>query len=349
MISNPVISVIIPTFNRAHYIKSSIDSVLAQEISGVEIIVVDDGSTDGTESILRDYVQKGFVTYYRQKNQGPSSARNTGIERSNGEYICFLDSDDILLADSIRVRLSIHQKHTNLGLVCTDFKKIQIRDERYVYSDNILFDEDFINLKVSDYIKSIDRDVIFFSSKIQYDLLVLRQLVSIGTVMIPRSVFDDIGYFDENLLIAEDIDLWFSILRKYDFAFVSVCTAAYLSHDDNITKNIPLYNDSTINVLQKHLKQCHGIPLPTKKAIVSRIADYYCATGYFYYSKRLYACSRKYFVLALYNNPFLLVHYKYAIIAFFPAPAIDAIRGLKLKISDLLKTLKGWILPEKNC
>jgi glycosyltransferase involved in cell wall biosynthesis len=93
----PTVSVIIPTYNRANYICEAIDSILAQTYADYEIIVVDDGSTDGTRQALQRWIDDGTICYYYQENRGESAARNHGIRKARGQYIAFLDSDDLFL------------------------------------------------------------------------------------------------------------------------------------------------------------------------------------------------------------------------------------------------------------
>ncbi len=100
----PRVSVIIPTFNREHYIVKAIDTVLRQHYQDFEIIVVDDGSTDNTRTVLERYGSR--ITYVYQENAGVSAARNAGIMRASGEWICFLDSDDEWLPDYLAVQIS---------------------------------------------------------------------------------------------------------------------------------------------------------------------------------------------------------------------------------------------------
>src|SRR5690606_22538956 len=111
MPSFPIVSIIIPTFNAAEFIKKAIDSALYQSDCSLDIIVVDDGSTDKTEDILSNYCKKGFITYHKQKNKGPAAARNLGIKTAKGEYICFLDADDTLKKNSIQERLAVFKKY----------------------------------------------------------------------------------------------------------------------------------------------------------------------------------------------------------------------------------------------
>lgn len=344
----PEVSVIIPSYNRARYIRTAVDSALAQEGAAVEIIVVDDGSTDETPQVLQDYVRAGRIRYFRQDNRGPSAARNLGIRNARGQYVCFLDSDDMLLPDGIRARLSVLRSHPDIGLLCTDFKKTTTNGMQAIYSDNILYDGKFILTRANDYIERVEGQVVFFAAAIRSDLLLLRNLVSIGTVMVPKAVLDEVGCFNEDLRIAEDIDLWFRIVRRYAPVFVTVCSAAYLSHEANITSNIPLYYDSTNRVLRRHLKNSNDMPPSMRKAVISKTADYAFVIGYHYLHKRAYAQARHYFFDALRHNPFDIRHWQYAAVSLLPGPFVAIIRRGKQKCASIYRSLREWLRSKTN-
>lgn len=116
------VSVVIPVFNGERFIKDAIDSVLNQTYEGFEIIVVDDGSTDRTGEILRAMGKK--ITYKYQSNTGPIAARNVGIESSSGEYIAFLDHDDLWYPDKLERQVAILDGHSTIGLVCSEVDNI---------------------------------------------------------------------------------------------------------------------------------------------------------------------------------------------------------------------------------
>ena len=118
-----LVSVIIPTYNRATLVPQTIDSVLAQTYPAVEVIVVDDGSTDGTAEMM-DSRYRGRVTYLPQANQGESVARNHGIRVSRGEYLTFLDDDDLMYPDKIAQQVNYFQTHPDVGLVHCRFEHI---------------------------------------------------------------------------------------------------------------------------------------------------------------------------------------------------------------------------------
>ena len=116
---SPLISVVIPSYNHGHFIGDAIESVFAQTYSHHEIIVVDDGSTDRTSEVVAQYPE---VSYVRQRNQGPSAARNCGIQKSRGDYVVFLDADDRLLPQHFEISLDAFRSHPDIGWVCGNFR-----------------------------------------------------------------------------------------------------------------------------------------------------------------------------------------------------------------------------------
>ena len=323
---NVEVSVIIPTYNRSRTIRAAVDSVLAQAGLRLEIIVVDDGSSDGTYEIVRDYVEKGFITYFKQENKGPAAARNSGIKNSNGEFVCFLDADDTLQMNSIQARLSACKSYPGLGLLFTDYTMVQLENGKsIVQSEKELEHIEFLTKIAQGHIKSVDEDVYLFNNSIFYEL-VLRCFIWTGTVMIPTHVFADIGYFDEELRIAEDHDLWLRIARKYEIGFLDECTAEYVLHDGGITKNIPLYYDSSIKVRSRYL--C-DIPQSYQKKLKNKLASFSFVKGYFYYENKLYYEANRSFRQASSQNIYGFRYHLYQALTMLPKGVIDELRRLK--------------------
>ena len=186
---NPLVSVIIPTFNRGWILKEAIDSVLAQDFTDFELIVVDDGSTDDTDQILDDYGQDLMVI--RQTNQGVSSARNRGIDAAAGRLIAFLDSDDLWLPRKLSTQVAFFD--ANPQAVINQTEEIWIRN----------------GVRVNPKIRHHK-----FSGMIFERSLALC-LVSPSAVMMKRFLFDEVGLFDEDLPACEDYDLWLRISWRY--------------------------------------------------------------------------------------------------------------------------------------
>lgn len=185
----PRVSVIIPTFNRAHMLGEAIDSVLTQDISDMELFVVDDGSTDDTGKILAGYDAR--LTVLRQVRRGVSAARNLGIENSRADLIAFLDSDDIWLPGKLSRQLQFFRENRD-ALICQT-EEVWIRNGVRVNPKNRH--------------RKPSGDIFFPSLELC--------LVSPSAVMMRRKLFREIGRFDETLPACEDYDLWLRIASRY--------------------------------------------------------------------------------------------------------------------------------------
>lgn len=193
---NPLISVVIPTYNRKNIVLEAIQSVLQQEPKNYEVIVVDDGSTDKTAEYIKSL--KLPVRIINKENGGVASARNAGIKNARGRYIALLDSDDIWLPGILKAQLAYLKFHPNIPLVYTD-QYIQVRGRRrkktrfgYQQPRNMFNLPGFI-----------DKVPIHSSS-----------------VMVRKSIFEKMGSFNENLKIHEDTEMWNRISERYKLGFI---------------------------------------------------------------------------------------------------------------------------------
>lgn len=183
-------SVVIPTFNRAHIVTRAIDSVLAQTYRPCEILVVDDGSTDNTADVLQSYADR--IVYIRQKNSGPAAARNRGIRESKGEFVAFLDSDDVWLETKIERQVTLLQRageHVPCCL-CNSILEMPICQGRTSF--------DMARLSLTK-----PEGLCLNPAAI----LATRFILFVQSVMVRRSFLLDCGGFDEHLWLMEDHDL----------------------------------------------------------------------------------------------------------------------------------------------
>ena len=120
----PLVSVVIPVFNGAQFVAKAVASVRAQTVNDVEIIVVDDGSVDGTQAVLQGLQQTMGITWVEQDHGGPARSRNRGIEASQGEFIALLDCDDVWLADKLEAQLAVMDRRPEVGVVHTDYESV---------------------------------------------------------------------------------------------------------------------------------------------------------------------------------------------------------------------------------
>jgi len=181
----PLVSVIIPSFNRAWTLKDAVDSVLLQDYSNIEIIVIDDGSTDNTPELLKEYQNKIIVL--RQENSGVSAARNFGIKKSRGEFIALLDSDDAWEQKKISCQVDFFMQNPD-AMICQT-EEIWIRNGK----------------RVNPKIKHKKPSGMIFEPSLNLCL------VSPSAVMMKRELFDLKGYFNEEFIVCEDYDLWLRI------------------------------------------------------------------------------------------------------------------------------------------
>lgn len=207
----PLVSVIIPTYNRGWIVKEAVDSVLDQDFSNYELIVVDDGSDDNTPEILAAYGK--VITVLHQPNRGVSAARNRGIAEAAGELIAFLDSDDLWLPGKLKTQVKFFEENTDAMINQT--QEIWIRNGMRV------------NPKKRHH---------KFAGMIFERSLALC-LVSPSAVMIRKRLFDTVGVFDERLPACEDYDLWLRVSCRYPVHLIDFPLIIKRGgHDDQLSK-----------------------------------------------------------------------------------------------------------------
>jgi glycosyltransferase involved in cell wall biosynthesis len=211
----PEVSVIIPTYNRAHLIREAIDSVLKQTYRDFEIIVVDDGSTDNTREVIDSYIDP-HIRYIYQENQGVSGAMNTGILVSKAKYIAWLASDNVMLEESLQKQVDFMEQHPEIG---------------FCYSQAYFMDEKGRPIwwrKARGDKKSCVRD-----GKEEIMRLLFRG--GSGPNMICRYCFDEVGLFDTSLRVGEDIDMCLRLSRKYSAGYIAEPMGKARIHSKSIT------------------------------------------------------------------------------------------------------------------
>ncbi len=188
------ISIVIPTYNRASFLKEAIDSVLSQTYRNFELIVVDDNSTDDTPKLLSSYGEK--IKVIKKANKGPSAARNRGIKAAKGGWIAFLDSDDVWKPGKLEKQVQFIKDNPEIKICQTEEiwirngKRVNPRKKHEMHSGWI------------------------------YEQCLPLCIVSPSSVMIHRGVFEKVGLFDETMLACEDYDLWLRIAPHYPICLV---------------------------------------------------------------------------------------------------------------------------------
>ncbi|MEG2184648.1 MAG: glycosyltransferase family A protein [Cloacibacillus sp.] len=214
-------SIIIPVYNKASTVEQTIKSVLNQTYTNYELVVVNDGSTDGVEDVLKQYINEQVVIV-NQSNSGVSCARNTGIKKSNGEYICFLDADDIWRPNRLETLVRMIKSYPGEKLFATPVEIILPNGKR-VHTGRFLKE----NLKDMVLIED------FFDLYLRYSSIVFNT----DTICIHKDVFKKVGLFEPGETIGEDTDMWFRAAAYYPIVFAKETTAVYNRMESTATKN----------------------------------------------------------------------------------------------------------------
>ncbi len=192
----PKVSVVIPTYNRLQMVKEAVESVLVQDFEDFELIVVDDGSTDGTAEAIREYGGRVRLIEHPH-NRGVSAARNTGILHSRGKYIAFLDSDDLWVKGKLKIQVNFLDENPQYPLCYTD--EIWIRKGKRVNPMK----------KHSKYSGWI------------FEKCLPLCIISPSSAMMRKTLFQKVGLFDEALPVCEDYDFWLRVSVRFPIFFIN--------------------------------------------------------------------------------------------------------------------------------
>lgn len=234
----PMVSVIMPSYNHSAFISRALESVFKQRYPNYEVVVVDDGSTDATIGILAGYRYR--IQLLEGKRVGPGGCRNKGIKASVGEYIAFLDSDDLWLPDKVQKQVDFLNRHKSIGLV---------------FSDATIFNEEP---------GGVERQlgIMRYRGPLSLTGLFRNNFIPICSVMVRRSVLDTVGLFAERDELASGVDyhLWLRIARRFQLGHIPEILASYRVHSENMAgtnrnKNYRLH----LTVIEKILDSEPGI------------------------------------------------------------------------------------------
>jgi glycosyltransferase involved in cell wall biosynthesis len=244
---NPKVSICIPTFNRRDYLKETLDSVFAQTYKDYEIIIVDDGSTDGTEEMIKNGGY-GNLRYYWQENAGLSAARNKLINLSPAEFITFIDSDDLLVPDAVERMMKIMEAEGGDVIVYGPYLRIDEngnvfgRCKRKLYSG-------------------------FITTQLFENILVH----SCGSIF-PKRILQEAGGFDESLKVSLDYDLWLKLSLKYRFIALREPTFKRRRHHTNLSAVCAENMMTELKVLERFYYEREGRNVIPEKNAMQRLS-----------------------------------------------------------------------------
>jgi glycosyltransferase involved in cell wall biosynthesis len=290
---NPLVSVIIPAYNAAGFIAETLESVLAQTYRPMEIIVVDDGSLDGTPAVVERFASQA-VRLILQENAGPAAARNRGIAATSGTYIAFLDADDLWMPETVQKLVSYAVSNTDVSLVFGDSGSFG--------PEGVLFDSAFNKYGTPGL---AGRNIV---EKAFESLFEKGNFILTGTVLVERECLDNVGHFDERLRYAEDADLWVRIALFHKIGCVPEPLMMRRIHSTNTSKNEYSFITSKLYLLRK-LQLKYPVELKGKNIDLElHVLKTLKGRGYFYYLKKDYKRSMlSYFYYLFYYVKYLFV------------------------------------------
>jgi glycosyltransferase involved in cell wall biosynthesis len=270
---NPLVSVVMPTYNRARLLSRAVNSVLDQTYPNFELIVVDDCSTDGTEGVMQGF-QDDRIRYIRhEKNQGAPIARNTGIRAAKGKYIAFQDSDDVWLSTKLEKQVNaFNSAPSDLGVIYTSFWLISDYEKTLIPSS---------------YLKQTEGKI--------HDVLLKMNFVSLSSAVVKRECFEKVGMF-ENIPRFQDWELWLRISQYYYFKHLREPLVKVYRQSDSISRNTDVLITARKYILSKYYNE-----LSKNSKLLSK---HYSDIGIFLCSKGDIKEGRKYFFKAVSVNPF---------------------------------------------
>jgi glycosyltransferase involved in cell wall biosynthesis len=222
------VSVIIPAYNAAAFLPACLDSVLAQDVAGLEVIVVDDGSTDATRKVVADYGDS--IRYYWQANSGGcSSPRNQGVRHAKGDYLAFFDADDVMCPGRLTAQLEMLRRDPSLGLVLTDYRNFDqtgdYLESHFATCPTLLATTEL----------KLPSGSIRLEPVASNRLLIMENYASAFSALIRRTAWVDVGGFDEALRASEDFDLIYRIARFRPIGLLGFLGTRRRLHSSNMS------------------------------------------------------------------------------------------------------------------
>ncbi len=309
------ISVVIPSYNSAAYLADAIDSALKQTLAPLEVIVVNDGSTDETAQILERY--RGRICCITQENRGLAGARNRGIAAAQGDLIAFLDADDIWFPEKLEKQLQCLEEHPQAALV---------HSQPYYWDTGTGEKWTRSNHGRHEYVG------------LCYHRLFFKPGALAGSMIVRKECLAEVGVFDERIRGAggEDYDLCLRIARHYEFAFVDEPLFLYRLHSSNLTKQRRTCLENELYVVRKALQADPDLRRALgRTAINERLFGLLFELGYHLHDAGRPAEARRYFLQALRHRPLSTRVWMLYLGNFLPSKWVRRLRGLKSSLAPI--------------
>jgi glycosyltransferase involved in cell wall biosynthesis len=314
------VSIIIPTYNSEEFISEALDSVKNQTFQDFEIIVVDDGSSDSTRAIVKGHPTRPNLV--EQKNSGPASARNRGIGLAQGKYVAFLDADDLWCSTKLEKQVARFESDQTLGMV---------------FTENYLFDSQ------GTFLDSLDKARLLMRGVVAQNIL-HHSGVSTPTVMVKKSVLDEVGGFEESLRHAEDDNLWIRITAQYPVALIDESLVGVRDHNRRVTRDTCVSLEAVkANVAMLQTKYGPKVSDAITPALNRKLSSICYEFGYGAFEQAEYGVARKAFFEAVRLCPTQMKPYRYLIVSLLPAPCIKGLLWVKRNLLAIKLHRNRWV------
>ena len=344
-----LVSVIIPTFNRADFISDAISSALKQTYEHIELIVIDDGSTDDTEAVVSRFVNDKRLKYVRQENTGVSAARNLGLSLAKGKIIAFLDSDDIWEEDKLDIQMDTLNRLPEVSGVFSDFSALYPdgrRSQSFMKTYFGVFDAyglTYGNIYRGGFFASkwpVRGEISIYWGQV-YDTMFFGNLILTSTAVFRREVFSEAGLFDTRYLSSEDYDLYLRITKKFPVSYVDSPLITYRLNDMQLSgpRFSTIAHANLLDFFEKNVREVRetneAFYRQNRKKIKRRRGKLHAWLAYAYFGEEDLRSAAKHYFHGIINNPIdrnFLSSYIYLLFSIMPKGVIRLIRSLKTAI-----------------
>jgi glycosyltransferase involved in cell wall biosynthesis len=300
---NPTVSVVIPTFNYARFLPETLDSAIEQTFTDIEIIVVDDGSTDATPEVIQPYLADRRVRYHRGDHRGTSAARNIGIRLARAPLVAFLDSDDIWLPEKLQRQVPLFERDPQVAVV---------------YSRRLSIDEHGRPLPLGE--RPLHRGQVLGA-------LFRQNFICFSSGVVRRSALEAVGMCDEGIDLSIDFDLWLRLAARYRLDYVDEPLVKYRTgHPSLSTRRLERLHVARF-VMDRFLNEYGGRQLLSRSAIRLGMAELCCDLAWETRDQRLQAC--RWYATALRHRLFHVPAWRGLLTCWWPEAAKQLARRVR--------------------
>ena len=316
----PLVSIIVPAWNCARWITATLESVYAQTYRNWEIILVDDGSTDDTRSILDRHMAR--IRYHYQENRGTAAARNAGLREARGELIAFLDNDDLWLPRKLELQVKALQAAPECGLVFTDGR---------VFTDDGSRLHSVLSRQLDPWIaRCTTADGLTAKGWLFRELFLASEIASASSVLVSKQCIEGAGGFDEKIRLADDYDLWLRIALRHPVILVRTSLYMWRWRDDSqsgpINDRQYRWRKAAIAVVEKHLANA---PSEIRAAVRVNLGRMYWLCARVLFGQDQFRESRRMFIGCLRHNNRWVSPWIFLLASYLSPGLIRTLRSIK--------------------